>query len=149
MELAFGLIGTLTGLLGIVISILSYNHNRIEAIKTYYENIRQEAFVQARRTLRNLPDDYDPKNLSAEARDKLAYLIIAYHQAGVLLRKRQLPMWAFNGSIGYNAISAYNKLEPYIALRREKEPFYADNFEFIYKRILKKHPNWKELAKEA
>lgn len=142
MELILGIIGVLTGLLGLVISILSYSHNRIEAVNAYYNGVLNLDSIRARRMLRVLADDYNPNNLTDEQKDCFSYTVITYQQAGLLVKKRQLPFWVFEQSSGYKVMNFFEKLKPYIDIRRKGEPGYAFYFEYLYNRLKVKHPTW-------
>ena len=54
MELALGIVGSATGILGLFLSILGYLHNRMEAIKACFEYERDGAFIDARRLVYSL-----------------------------------------------------------------------------------------------
>ena len=146
MEMALGIIGTLTGVFGVIFSLLSSYYNRIEAVNALHESFRSPEIVNSKRVVRDLPCNYNPEKLSTKEMDEIAYLIISYMQAGILVRKRHLPFWVFEGHFGYITVYFYEKLLPYIKMRRgdgERNPEYAADFEYLYKRIKKKqHKNF-------
>jgi len=136
MELTLGIIGAVTGLLGIIISLLSYSHNRIEAVNAYFENDRAQSFIDARRIVHNLPNTYDPIQLQKDHGSEIAVLIISYQQAAILVRKRQLPFWIFKEQAsGFAVTKLFDKLRPYIEMRRQDNPAFAKQYEWLYNRI--------------
>lgn len=139
MELILSIVGALTGVLGIVISILSYSHNRIEAVNAYYNVLLNSESIKSRRVLRSLPNTYEPNDLTEEQIECCSYTVITYQQAGLLVKKKQLPFWVFDHSSGYKVMNFFEKLKPYIDARREGEPGYAYDFEYLYNRLKSKH----------
>lgn len=142
MELLFSTVGALTGLIGLVISILAYSHNRIEAVNAYYSRMNDIESIRARRTLRTLPKNYQLTELTDEQKDHFSHIVILYQQAGLLVKKHQLPTWVFDQSSGYKVMNFYDKLKPYILERRRGEPTYALHFEWLYIKLKKKHLSW-------
>jgi len=141
----FGIIGAVSGITGIVVSLFAFYHNQMEAVNAYYINDREERYIEARRIVHQLPENYSPEQLLKEHGSEVAYLILSYDQAGTLLKNRQLPFWLFKTSSGYAAVQFYNVLKSYIEWRRENgTPLYGQPYEYLVKRILRKHPEWKE-----
>ncbi|MCL2531118.1 MAG: hypothetical protein FWE40_03045 [Oscillospiraceae bacterium] len=136
-----GILSTLFGALGLLITLLNFKRNQVATVNAWYATFRAPEFVKARRVVRDLDPNYDPRALNAPEKDDIAFLIIAYMEAGMLLRRRQLPFRIFERHHGHMVISFYEKLLPYIAIRRtdgEKNPDYADEFEYLYQRIKRK-----------
>jgi len=146
MELLFGIIGAISGVTGIVVSIFAFYRNKMEAVNAYYINDREERYIEARKIVHKLPENYSPEDVLNEHGSKLAYLVLSYDQAGTLLRNRQLPFWLFNTSSGYTAVQFYNILRPYIEWRQDHgTPLYGQQYKYLVKRILRKHPEWKDV----
>jgi len=137
MEMTLGIIGAATGIMGIIISVLSYSHNRIEAVNAFFENDRAQRVLDARQVVHNLPSGYDPKQLQKEHGNEVAVLIVSYNHAAILVRKRQLPFWIFKDqSQGFAVMKFYNILRPYIEMNRQNNnPAYATQFEYLYDRV--------------
>ena len=139
MEMAIGIIGAVTGIVGMIISVLSFSHNRIEAVNAFYANDRDPNFIEARRIVHTLPDMYSPADVQKEFGSQIAILILSFDQAGILVKKRQLPFWIFSkGGCGVAAVNFYKKLLPYIRYKQKDNQLYADNFKYLVERIIKK-----------
>jgi len=95
MEIAIGIVGAVTGIAGIIISLFAFYHNRIEAVNAFYSNDRDAQFITARRIVHTLPDKYNPSEVQKEFGDSIAFLILSYDQAGILVKKKQLHFWIF------------------------------------------------------
>ena len=132
METILGIIGAVTGIMGIVISLLSYSHNRIEAVNAFFENDRAQPVLEARQIVHNIPSGYDPEQLQREHGNEVAVLIVTYNHAAILVRKHQLPFWIFKDqSQGFAVMKFFNILRPYIDKRRLDNPGYATQFEYL------------------
>lgn len=118
------------------------DHNRIEAVNAYYSRMNDIESIRARRTLRTLPKNYQLAELTDEQKDHFSHIVILYQQAGLLVKKHQLPTWVFDQSSGYKVMNFYDKLKPYILERRRGEPTYALHFEWLYIKLKKKNPSW-------
>ena len=149
MNFYFDFVSLSISLMAVVVSLFGLSHNRIEAINAFFENDRSEALLKAREIVHNLEEGYDPFELMRNHGSEVAFLIISYNQAAVLIQKCQLPFWIFSkqASSGYAVIQFWEKLKPYVDLRREggessdgeikvyANPSYANPFENLYRRI--------------
>lgn len=54
LSLIFGVFGAVTGLMGLIISILSYNHNKIEALNLYFIQARDSFLMEGKKIIYNL-----------------------------------------------------------------------------------------------
>jgi len=142
MELILALIGAVTGCLAAVYSYTAIERSKIEAVNAYYKNDRDPDFIEARRTVYNLPENYIPSDLIQDERgSKIAILILSYEQSGILVKEDQLPFWVFSkNAAGFAVVNFYRILAPYIEYRRGKHPFFAINFESLRNRIVKESP---------
>ena len=149
-SLIIGIIGVITGVSGMIVSIRSFYHNRIDALNMYFSYARDSDFIKGRRLVYNLEHNV----VIDESCDEiisitLACLMNAYQHWGMLLKHKQLPFWIFyNRKTGVTAsgiavIRTYNKLRPTIDYYRNKNPKYADSYTYLYDRIVKKCPEYK------
>ena len=86
MEIILAVIGTITGIVGVVISLFSFNHNRIEAVNAFYSNDRDLRFIEARRIVHTLPEKYEPSDVQKQYGDQISVLVLSYEQAGILVK---------------------------------------------------------------
>ena len=144
----------IVGLAGAVLGILTFRHERNEAVKAYLEYERKKEVISARDFVYSLSDRYyDPRDLDKDSelkrRDKknkglsVPMLISAYHSFGLMIERYQLPRWIFKKTAtGASIIRTYEVLEPYIVYRRNKpgspSPLYANHFEDLYN-LMKKY----------
>jgi len=149
MEVFFGISTFVLSIIAIIISLFGLYHNRMEAVNAFFENDRSETLLRARSIVHSLEENYNPIELMKNHGDEIAFLIISYNQAAVLIQKRQLPFWVFSkqASSGYAVMQIWKKLKPYIDMRRngftdEKSniniypnPSLANPFEALYNRI--------------
>ncbi|MCL2321189.1 MAG: DUF4760 domain-containing protein [Oscillospiraceae bacterium] len=136
MGVIFSLIGALTGIFGMLFSIIGFLHNRMLAVTSYLEYTREPEFIESRRFVWELMA-YDSKSMDEDSEKayKIENIINTYNMIGLLVRKHQLPKWFFKEtSTGDMVIQLYDKLRPYITYRREKHEIktYANQFEYLY-----------------
>ena len=146
--------GAITGISGAIISIAGYLHNKIDALNLYFTYAKEEEFIEGRKLIYNLPEgiiiDEDENTNHAEY-TKIFSVMNAYQQWGLLTQKRQLPFWIFHNrktgitSSGVAIIRTYNKLKPTIEYFRKKNPKYADSYTYLYDKIVKTCPEYKDL----
>ena len=142
MEILFGIVGCITGIAGTIFGIISLTNSRIEAVNEYLKNDRDPAFIDVRKIVYSLPDNYDPKKVDEEIGAKIALLIISYQQAAILVKHKQLPFWLFKNNVSGHALTElFDKLKPFIEYRREKNPCYAKEYEGLCDRIKKEIHN--------
>ena len=136
LEIVAAIIGCITGLFGLVISLFSIHHNKTVAVHEFLSKMESDEFITARRAVYNRPN-----NAECDLQDKDASLVVnIFHHWGLLARRRYLPMWVFDGASGSGACRLYEKLEPYIQKRRDhhRDNNYAEHFEWLYKKLKRK-----------
>lgn len=133
MEIIFIAIGTITGVLGAIISLFALNHNKIEAINSFFDRQNNLTYIHARRILEKLPNNYKVDEIYNEVEEMLEYLASHCELAALLVKKRQLPFYVFDKR-GHVLVDTYEKLIPYIKFRRENRgvKYYCSNFEQLY-----------------
>lgn len=85
----------------------------------------------------NIPDTYKPNQIVVDYGNEIAIVIAFCEQAGLLVKKRYLPLWLSKECADGEAIvKYYKKLKKYIDFRRAKDNRkYAINFEYLYNKI--------------
>ena len=59
---------------------------------------------------------------------------------GLLQSKHYLPMWVFDTASGYSIVKLFEGVQDIIEYKRKyHNPNYADQFIFLYKKILKRY----------
>lgn len=126
-----GVVAILSGIAGIVMGIASARQASLEAVKEYFQQGDEDAYVEARRRI------FNEKGTITEA--DLSKVANFFHFWGLMNRKGYLPIWVFEGSSGIQIVKLYQKLEPNILEKRCNNIFYAVEFELLVKRISKKY----------
>lgn len=143
MDIVFGIIGIFTGTIATIISILSYNHNKIEAVTAYFAYDKDLNFLKGREIVYNLEDNYIVTK-DSELSQNVSFVMNTFHSWGLLVKHRQLPLWVFYDkkygitSSGITVIRTYRKLIPTIRHYRNFNVKYAEYYEWLYNQILNK-----------
>lgn len=138
-------LGLISGLIGMVIGVLSYLHNRSLAVNTYFEQDANVRLSDARHFIYNLSEDECITNdHSVKETGMVGAIVSFYDHWGLMIVRKQLPLWVFycrkDGltASGYSVIRLYRKLKPTIAYRRHQNYRYAFYFERLSNILLKK-----------
>lgn len=143
LALVFGILGSVTGLIGLFISILSYNHNKIESLNLYFIQARDPFLIEGKKIIYDLS-----KEQIIGTNEKVSHVINFYHHWGLMVKRHQLPFWIFFDkklgitSSGIAVIRTYNRLKPTIKMFRNKNPKYAEYYEWLYNKLIKKCPEY-------
>ncbi len=135
-ELIFGIVGLITGCLGVIISILSYRHNKIDALNNYFTYDRDIDFIKGRNIANNLKE-----KIAEDENYYISLVVNTYHHWGLLVKHHQLPFWVFYDkkygitASGIAIIKNYKKLEHLISERRKDNREYACYFSWLYKKV--------------
>ena len=132
-----GVIGAVTGIAGMILGIMSYLHNRIDAVNAYFDYDRNPDFIAGRRAVFNLEDGRIIQ--SSDSNDMgITIVLNAFQHWGVLVKKHQLPFWVFTKTpSGITVVRTYEKLKPTIEARRKNNSLYAKQYKYLYERIKK------------
>ena len=142
MELLFSIIGAVTGIVGMLAGLAAWFRYRMDAVVSYFDYDKNPEYIEARRAVHEMEKGVD---IDSELGGKIAMVILTFNTNALLVRKWLLPYWVFSNTPAmYACINFYEKLEQYIILRREDNPLYANEFEWLYKEILRKnkHIEW-------
>lgn len=138
------IIGMLTGLSGLIISLINFRSSRLETIKEYYSQGDRREYVEARKLVYNSDPDGIYK-IEPEA----VQTILFFNYWGALAYKKYLPMWIFYDISSVGVIKLYENLASYITDRRcGGQEEYGRYFEWLYLRIkqrklgIKRHITW-------
>lgn len=123
----WGLIGAITGISSLIVSIISHYRTRVYSVHEYLAKVESEDFIKAKKHV------YTSDQFEVE--DQYAAVIVNFfHHWGMLAKRRYLPMWVFDGATGNGACRLYEKVLPYIQERQEKnnDPLYGEYFTWLY-----------------
>ncbi len=132
MELALGITGAITGVIGLVISVFGVINKRFLALSDFYSLDRDLTSIKARKKAYDLQKDeisYDPE---------ISYVISYFHFWGLMVKKGFLPFYIFKSASGLAVVKLYSKLKPTIADHRKANEYYAEYFEWLYIKIRRK-----------
>ena len=148
---AFTILGTPTAIVSLIISICNYNYNKIEASSRYFAQARDPFFMEGKNLIYHLKeDDIIDENKSTYISTKITCVMNYYHYWGMMVKNKQLPFSVFydkkNGitASGFAVIRTYNRLKPTITYFRNKNPKYAEFYEWLYNEIIKHCPENKD-----
>lgn len=147
LSLIFGVFGAVTGLIGLFISILSYKHNKIEALNLYFMQAREPFLMEGKKIVYALSkNQVIDTNCENDILERISHVINFYHHWGLMIKHNQLPFWIFldkeSGitSSGIAVIRTYNRLKPTIKRFRNNNPKYAEYYEWLYNKLIKQCP---------
>lgn len=150
LTLVFGILGMVTGIVGLCISFFSYDHNKIEALNLYFIQAREPLLMDGKKIICDLQKD-EKIDLSCadDILEKVSHVTNFYHHWGLMVKRNQLPFWIFYDkksgitSSGIAVVRTYNRLKPTIQYFRRKNEQYAEYYEWLYNQIIKKCPKYK------
>lgn len=147
------LVSILSGIFGIVFGLYSNRKLTLQTVKSFFEESDSLELSDRRKKLYDLGD----ANATIDKHDKdVRYIIAFYEKWSILLKKRYLPIWVFQGAAGAGVIKQFDILnkktlresgewKSYFDERRVFNQFYGKNFEYLTNRIKSKYPhliNW-------
>lgn len=153
LAIVFGVFGMATGIIGLIISILGYNRSKFDIINSFFQYMLDSEFIQSRKFVYNLPENKIIDNTcSDKEQNYIATVANTYHHYGLLVKRRQLPLWIFYDkkdkkltASGIAVIRMYNKLKETIKNRRNNGNIeYARYFEWLYNKLTEKCKNYKD-----
>ena len=125
-----GIVGMLTGIGSLIISVLNHQRARFLAVHEYLSAVESKEFIESKKYVYNTSHfDNDDK--------KAALVVNFFHHWGMLAKRKYLPLWVFDGATGKGACRLYERVLPYIEARRKHngDPSYAEYYVWLYKKI--------------
>lgn len=131
-----GVVSLVVSFAAFIISMKTYlktlSIREAESIIHMYEYDRDPLFINARRSVRNMPDNYTPETLDDEYMElstDISICIITYQLIAVSLEKGLYPYdFLKNSATAHTMLCLYDKLKPYIEHRRNSNKTYAENW---------------------
>lgn len=129
-----GIAGMIFGVFGMIFGVYGYMITKANMVKDFFIADDSEEMRMARKSIYNYSyysDKYLNENLY------FGKICNHYHFYGLLVKKHYLPKWILEGANGSAIVKCYEKSKNYIMLRRRKDIYYAEYFEWLYKWIIK------------
>lgn len=144
-------IGCITGIAGLGMSIYGLIHNRAVAVHEFLTKMEDREFIKARGNVYGRTYG----KMCALNDEDAAQVINMFHHWGLLAKRRYLPMWVFDSASGAGVCRLYEITQNYIesSRKRNKDPKYAEYFTWLYgetkKRQEKEEKKQKKQQKKA
>lgn len=141
------------GIAGIILAYAQFKRSKQEAILKFFEQGDSKKQKDLRREIHNMTKEQMEECLKRYKKgeqdvDNIFTEIVSFYDTwGKLTLLKYLPIKTFEGMSGFILMRVYEKVEPYIIIRRKKEYMeeqniplccYAYYFEKLYKKIKKK-----------
>lgn len=123
------LIGMITGIVGMILGIYALRVSQYNIIKEYYKDDDSDELKVARQNIFEKNGEVEANILKD---DSYAVVCNHYHYYGLMAKKKYLPAVTLEGANAFAIIRSYECSMRYIELRRKKNPYYAENFEWLY-----------------
>lgn len=160
LQLIVSLVAIISGVSGVIVGLSSLRATQLDSVRDYFTSGDTEEFITARRIIytygkhlenggnnvffKNFKLPFKNKNnedveLSKQnVLDAISFIANFFHQWGLLTKNRYLPLWVFESSSGVAVYRLFEYSKEIIAYHRENNnPFYAENFEWLYNKIKK------------
>ena len=122
----------ITGILSFLIGVLPARKlAELQAVIQYFQQGDTKEFIECRHRV------YEANDGNINSKDA-AYLCSFFHFWGLMVQRKHLPIWVFNGVSGERVVQLYQKLSKFIEDTREDAPRYAEHFQWLTERIIKK-----------
>lgn len=143
------IIAAMIGVFGIFFGIVDIRKRRYQIICEYFSEIGSKEMIAARKNIYEKKEKIDELSYKAATKertallkdDDAAFIINFFDHWGYLVRKRYLSFRIYKNFSGNPLINMYEILNDVITERRKKDPPYADNFEWLYKKLKIKQLN--------
>lgn len=133
IENVVGIVAILSGITGIIMGIGSMRQASLDAIKDYFQQGDNPEHVKAREFISKNKNNLDEDSVEVKK------IVNFYQLWGILNRKRYLPLWVFSGASGIRVVELYINIEKIIIKKRQINPYYGQEFEWLSYRIYRKY----------
>jgi len=158
LQYIVGFVAIISGISGVLLGLSSTKTSQLESVRTFFEKSDSTEYMKARKALYTYKkyleetsiDLFDPKFnmkfiwdsnesvvlVKEDIMKYISYICNFYHLWGLLTKKGFLPLWVFESSSGISVCILYDLSKPVIDYhRKNRNPFYAENFEWLYHKI--------------
>ncbi|MCI8851151.1 MAG: hypothetical protein HFE82_06385 [Erysipelotrichaceae bacterium] len=112
----------LTSLFALMISSFALWHSRASTVREFFVQGDSEEMKKYRQVIYDIYNQYTDKDIILKEMDKhsqdISQVVSFYDVWALMVKKRYLPFWTFSDSSRYTAINVFNKIKPYIEVRR-------------------------------
>lgn len=127
---------TISGI-SLLCSLLSFFRQRTQTAKDFFLQGDTEFLKSCRKQIYNIPDKCEEYS---KYEDSISQVVSFYDCWALMVKRKYLPIWVFDGMAGDALLRQYKKILPYIELRRFKgDTNYAMYFEWLQEKIKKNH----------
>lgn len=136
LQAIVNIIAIISGIGGIIIGVASFRISSLEAVKEYFSQGDTAEMKERRKYIYDKVKNGEkigPNDLNASV------VCSYFHFWGLMVKKRYLPIWIFESASGTQVLRLYRYLEEHIEEKRKENPFYAEYFEWLAKKIEKKY----------
>ena len=134
-------VSIITSLFALYFGIHSYRNAKFTVIKDFFDqgdSPEQKGYRELVYSIYNVTDDSETINSKLLAISNTVARIVSFYDFwSLMVDKKHLPKWVFEGMPGKTAVNIFNKLKPYINYRRKTDNEYAQRFEKLIDIITK------------
>jgi len=132
VAIGVGITSIIIGILTFLISVLPARKlAKLQTVIQYFQQGDTKKFIECRHRV------YEADKENIDPTDA-AYLCSFFHFWGLMVRRKLLPIWVFDGVSGERVVELYQKLSEFIEKTRKDAPRYAEHFQWLSQRIVKK-----------
>jgi len=160
LQLIVSLVAIISGVSGVVIGLSSLRSAQLDSIRDYFSSGDSKEYSYARSIIYRYGEhienngvnvyskDFKMKHYDIQGNDveltkldvikAVSFVSNFFHQWGLLAKNRYLPIWVFESASGVAVYRLFEYSREIIdEYRKTKNPFYAENFEWLYNKIKK------------
>lgn len=131
-------IGSLTvSSISLLVSLLAFTRQRLQTAKDFFLQGDSELQKACRKEIYKIPDDCTD---FSQYVDLISQVVSFYDCWAILVKRKYLPVWVFDGMAGDALTRQFGKIYPYILQRRKNgDTNYAINFEWLSIKLSSNH----------
>lgn len=144
-----GVIGIVTGVSGMVLGILNYRRDSLDALNLYFAQSRDEKVTEGKKLIYNSSKEEFKKMLNDfpnNVPESIVEVINFYHYWGLMIKRHQIPFWLFYDkktgitASGIAVVRTYKEVSEIVEKYREKNNKYAEYYQQLYNKLSKYYP---------
>jgi hypothetical protein len=158
LEMVVNLVAIFSGISGLTLGISSINSAKLDNVREYFYTGDTKEYSYSRGVIYKYQmykletkksiysDDFVIQHFDMSGNpillnrinieQAISYVSNQFHMWGLLTRKGFLPLWVYEGASGVAVYRLYESSKDVIThIRNTTNPFYAENFEWLYEKI--------------